>query len=65
MSQGFGWFLQLGLPDAATVLEMQILKRRIPEIEEIDQAVRPRHDPRAGAGRKMRGSEQCPMPFEG
>jgi hypothetical protein len=65
MSQGFEWFLQLGLPDAATVLEMQNVKRRIPEIGEIDQAVRSVHSPRAGAGRTMRGSERRPMPFEG
>ena len=65
MSQGFEWFLQLGLPNAATVLEMQIVKRRIPEIGEIDQAVRSLHDRRAGAGRNMRGPEQRPMPFEG
>jgi hypothetical protein len=30
MSRGFEWFLQLGLPTAATILEMQNVKRRIP-----------------------------------
>ena len=65
MSQGFEWFLQLGLPNAATILEMQNVKRRIPEIGEIDQAVRSLHNRRAGAGRSSKASEQRPMPFEG
>lgn len=64
MSQGFEWFLQLGLPNAATILEMQNVKRRIPEIGEIDQAVRSLHDSHAGAGRNSRGSEQRPIPFD-
>ena len=65
MSQGFEWFLQLGLPDAATVLEMQNVKRGIPEIGEIDQAVRSSHDRCAGAARSSRASERRPMSFEG
>ncbi len=63
MSQGFEWFLQLGLPTAATILEMQNVKRRIPEIGEIDQAVRSLHNWRAGAGPSSRASDQRPMPF--
>ena len=63
MSQGFEWFLQLGLPDAATVLEMQNVKRGIPEIGEIDQAVRSVHGRRAGAVRNSRGAERRPGPF--
>lgn len=65
MIQGFEWFLQLGLPNAATILEMQNVKRRIPEIGEIDQAVRSLHDSHAGAGRNSRVPEQRPKPFEG
>ena len=65
MSRGFEWFLQLGLPTAATILEMQNIKRRIPEIGEIDQAVRSLPDRRAGAGRISSAPEQGPMPFEG
>ena len=65
MSQGFEWFLQLGLPTAATILEMHNVKRRIPEIGEIDQAVRSLHNRGAGAGPNSRTSEQRPMPFEG
>ena len=37
MIQGFERFLRLGVPAAATVLEIQNLKRRIPEIGEIDR----------------------------
>lgn len=40
MTRGLEWLLQLGMPTAATVLEMQNVKRRIPEIGEIEQAVR-------------------------
>lgn len=64
MSQGFEWFLQLGLPTAATMLEMQNVKRRIPEIGEIDQAVRSLHNRPARAGPASRGSDPSPMPFE-
>jgi hypothetical protein len=39
MSRGLDWLLQIGVPTAATVLEMQNVKRRIPEIAEIDEAV--------------------------
>lgn len=39
MSRGLQWLLQLGVPTAKTVLEMQNVKRRIPEIGEIEQAV--------------------------
>lgn len=65
MSQGFEWFLQLGLPTAATILEMHNVKRRIPEIGEIDQAVRSLHNRGAGAGPNSSTSEKRPMPFEG
>ena len=40
MSRGLEWLLELGVPTAATVLEMENVKRRNPEIEEIEQAVR-------------------------
>lgn len=40
MTRGLEWLLQLAMPMAATVLEMQNVKRRIPEIGEIEQAVR-------------------------
>ena len=63
MSQGFEWFLQLGMPTAATILEMQNVKRRIPEIGEIDQAVRTLHSSRASAGSSSRASNQGPLPF--
>ena len=39
MARGLEWLLQLGVPTAATVLEMQNVKRGIPEIGEIEQAV--------------------------
>jgi hypothetical protein len=63
MSQGFEWFLQLGLPTAATILEMQNVKRRIPEIGEIDQAVRSLPIRPAGAGASSRASDRRPAPF--
>ena len=63
MSQGFEWFLQLGLPDAATVLEMQNVKRGIPEIGEIDQAVRSLHGKPAAAGRNSSDPDRRPTPF--
>jgi hypothetical protein len=63
MSQGFEWLRQLGLPTAATILEMQNVERRIPEIGEIDQAVRSLHDRRRGAGVPSGASDQTPMPF--
>ncbi len=60
VSQGIGWFLQLGLPTAATILEMQNVKRRVPEIDEIDQAVR------SALGGAETGPETAPQtPFEG
>lgn len=65
MSQGFEWFLQLGLPTAATIVEMHNVKRRIPEIGEIDQAVRSLHRRDAGARAHSTASEQRPIPFEG
>ena len=47
VSQGFEWLLRLGRPNAATILEMNNVKRGIPEIGEIDQAVRSLHNPGA------------------
>ena len=44
MIQGFERFLRLGVPAAATVLEIQNLKRRIPEIGEIDRTPKAKAD---------------------
>ena len=37
MTQGFEWIMQLGLPTAATILELQNVKRRISETGGFDQ----------------------------
>jgi hypothetical protein len=63
MSQGLEWFLQLGLPTAATILEMQNVKRRIPEIGEIDQALRALRHGRSAGGSEPRTADQRARPF--
>ena len=64
MGRAFEWLLQLGRPTAATILEMQNLKRRIPEIGEIDQAVQSLQI-RAGHSRPhSRTPERRPTPFD-
>jgi hypothetical protein len=64
MSQGFEWLLRLGRPNAATILEMNNVKRGIPEIGEIDQAVRSLHEP-GGHGRPGSGTpERRSTPFD-
>jgi hypothetical protein len=59
MSRGLEWLLQIGVPTAATVLEMQNVKRRIPEIGEIEQAVQ---SARARSSRRItRTSDRSPF----
>lgn len=38
LAQGFVWFLQLGVPTAATVLEIRNMKSRIPNVGAIEQS---------------------------
>ena len=64
MSQGFEWLLRLGLPSAATILEMNNVKRRIPEIGEIDQAVRSVHNPGGHRRPHSRTPERRSTPFD-
>jgi hypothetical protein len=64
MSQGLEWLLRLGRPNAATILEMNNLKRGIPEIGEIDQAVRSLHDPGAHGRPHSRTPERRSTPFD-
>jgi hypothetical protein len=64
MSRGFEWFLQLGRPTAATILEMHNVKRRIPEIGEIDQALQSLHTPGVGGRPHSRTPERRPTPFD-
>jgi hypothetical protein len=63
ISRGFEWFLELGMPTAAQILEMQNVKRRIPEIGEIDQAVRALLEKRASPSPPSRAVDERPMPF--
>jgi len=61
MTRGLEWLLQLGVPTAASVLEMQNVKRRIPEIGEIEQAVRSARARTRGRRRISPTSDRSPF----
>jgi hypothetical protein len=63
MGRAFEWLLQLGRPTAATILEMHNVKRRIPEIGEIDQAVQSLHN-RDGRDPHSKTPGRRPRPFD-